>query len=219
MVLRYLLCALTGYLLGSLNFGIIVSKLLYKKDVRNYGSKNAGMTNTARTFGKNAGALVFTGDFIKPVAACYIAIFLISGGKNIMTCGYIAGLATIIGHVFPVFFGFKGGKGVATMFGMALALCPCAAVIMSIPFFACLLISKTVSLSSIIASLFFPVSTFLIYKYFAFLCPGAFVAKPLFAGVIALAASLIVIFMHRTNIRRILKGEERKIGKNAKREK
>lgn len=219
MALRYFLCVLTGYLLGSLNFGIIVSRLLYKKDVRNYGSKNAGMTNTARTFGKNAGALVFTGDFIKPIAACLVAMFLLSGGKNITVCGYIAGLATVIGHVFPVFFGFKGGKGVATMFGMALALCPCAAVIMAVPFFLCLLISKTVSLSSIIASLFFPVSTFLIYSYFEFLCPGALVAQPMFASVVALAVSLLVIFMHRTNIQRILKGEERKIGKNAKGEK
>lgn len=216
MALRYCICAVIGYLTGSLNFAVIVSKLKYKKDIRDYGSKNAGMTNTTRTFGKGAGALVFIGDFVKPMIACGISMFLISGNKNIVICGYIAGLATMLGHIFPLYFGLKGGKGVATMFGMALALSPAAAVIMAIPFFACLAISKMVSLSSMLASLFFPIGIFLIYNYFTFLNPAILNTDSFIPLIVSLFVPVIVIFMHRTNILRIIKGEERKVGKKNK---
>ena len=123
-MLRYFISAVVGYLLGSLSFAVIVSKTKFKKDIRNYGSNNAGMTNTARTFGKKAAAVVFLGDFIKPMIAALIALFLISGEENPVGCAYVAGASAVIGHIFPVFFGFKGGKGVASMFGVTTVMSP-----------------------------------------------------------------------------------------------
>lgn len=216
MALRYLICSVIGYLAGSLNFAIIISKLLYKKDIRDYGSKNAGMTNTARTFGKGAGILVFVGDFLKPAIPCYVSMLFVSGFKNVALCGYITGLAVIIGHIFPLYFGFKGGKGVAAMFGVATLLCPPAAFIMAVVFLICLAISKTVSLSSMVSSLFFPLGAYFVFSYMSYLLPDILVVEPIVPVIISSVISLLIIFMHRSNIARIIKGEERKIGGKSK---
>lgn len=213
-MIRYLLSAITGYILGSLSFGIIVSKLKYKKDIRDYGSNNAGMTNTARTFGKKAAAVVFIGDFLKPILACIIAVFLISDGTDKASFGYIAGTSAILGHIFPMFFQFRGGKGVASMFGVSALMCPASIPILAVVFFLTLTVSKTVSLSSMISAVFVPIVTFIIYKYFDFLIPTVFSGNWLIPTVCTALTSVTVIFMHRSNIGRLLRGEERKIGKN-----
>lgn len=207
----YFICALIGYLLGSLNFGILISKLLFNKDVRNYGSKNAGMTNTARTFGKKAGAMVFTGDCLKSVAACLIAVKLSKFGTDTVLCGYIAGLFTVIGHIFPVYFKFKGGKGVATALGVTAAMSPVAAPVVLIPFIITLAISKMVSLSSIIAVASAPVITFIIYRYLPFINPSSYNHSALIPTVIISVIAVIIILKHISNIKRIINGNENKI--------
>lgn len=217
-MLHYLISAIVGYFLGSVSFAVIVSKTKYKKDIRDYGSNNAGMTNTARTFGKKAAAAVFIGDFVKPMVAAMLAVFLISGEDNSVGCGYIAGTAAVIGHIFPVFFGFKGGKGVASMFGVTTVMTPISVPILAIPFFTTLKASKMVSLSSIISAVCVPVVTFVIYRFLPFLNPPALRGDwkiPTFCT--ALIAAL-VIFMHRSNIERIKNGEERKIGSKKSKE-
>ena len=212
IMLRYFISAVVGYLLGSLSFAVIVSKTKFKKDIRNYGSNNAGMTNTARTFGKKAAAVVFLGDFIKPMIAALIALFLISGKDNPVGCAYIAGTAAVIGHIFPVFFGFKGGKGVASMFGVATVMSPISVPILAVPFFVTLSASKMVSLSSIISAACVPVVTFVIYKFLPFLNPLLLRGDWKIPTVCTAIIAILVIFMHRSNIERIKKGEERKIG-------
>ena len=209
---HYFLSAVVGYILGSLSFAVIVSKAKYKKDIREYGSNNAGMTNTARTFGKKAAAVVFIGDFIKPMIAVLIAVFLISGKTDSAGCGYIAGTAAVIGHIFPVFFGFKGGKGVASMFGVTTVMTPISVPILAIPFFTTLKASKTVSLSSIISAVCVPVVTFVIYKFLPFLNPPVMRGDWKIPTVCTALIAALVIFMHRSNIERIKNGEERKIG-------
>jgi glycerol-3-phosphate acyltransferase PlsY len=102
------LCMTVSYLLGSLNFAIIISGKTYRQDIRNHGSKNAGMTNMMRTYGKKAAALTLLGDMLKAVVSCLIGYALIG-----QLGAYIAGLFCMIGHIFPVFYRFKGGKGVA----------------------------------------------------------------------------------------------------------
>ncbi len=203
-MLYYALSAVAAYLLGSLSFGIILSKVKYKKDIRDYGSNNAGMTNTLRTFGKGAAAFVFIFDALKGTAAVLLAKYLLCGDRDPILCAYIALIFVVLGHMFPVFFKFKGGKGAATSLGATTALAPLTFPLVMIPFFIVVLTTKMVSLASIISGLLLPVVTFCIYH---------FKGEPTLVPTVstALLAALIV-FMHRSNIKRILKGEERKIG-------
>ena len=114
-----LLSIIIGYILGSISFGVIVGKLLYKKDVRNSGSKSAGATNVLRTFGKKAAALVTIGDMLKGIISYLIAypVGQIFGVGEL--CAVLAGAAAVFGHIFPVFFGFKGGKGVLSSLALS----------------------------------------------------------------------------------------------------
>lgn len=203
-MLYWILSAVVAYLLGSLSFGIILSKLKYKKDIRDYGSNNAGMTNTLRTFGKGAAAFVFIFDAAKGVAAALLAKYVLCGNQDPVLCAYIAVFFVVVGHMFPIYFGFKGGKGAATALGATTALQPLTLPLVMIPFFIVVLTTKMVSLASIIAGAVLPIATFCIYY---------FQDKPALVPTLwtALLAGLI-IFMHRSNIQRILKGEERKIG-------
>lgn len=204
-MLRYILSAVLAYLLGSLSFGIILSKTKYKKDIRDYGSNNAGMTNMLRTFGKGAAAFVFIFDALKGTAAVLIARYLIAGnGAEPLTCAYIAAVFSVVGHLFPIYFGFKGGKGAATALGAMTAVTPIIFPCVMIPFFIVVLTTKYVSLSSIIAVCCLPIATF----FWFFLRHEPFTV-PLIATLIV---AVLIVFMHRSNIQRLLKGEERKIG-------
>lgn len=215
-MLNYLYCAVTGYLLGSLSFGIIVSRLLFGKDVRNYGSNNAGMTNTLRTFGAGPAALVFAGDILKAVVAVALSMYVLSGAQDVIACGYVGGVFAVIGHMFPLYFKFKGGKGAATALGVTLTLSPIAVPILAIPFFVTLLISKMVSLASMVTGVCLPVVTFFIFKYMGTIDAARFNADPLIPTIATSVIALLVIIMHRSNIKRIIHGEERKIGKKKK---
>lgn len=204
-MLRYIFSAVLAYLLGSLSFGIILSKTKYKKDIRDYGSNNAGMTNMLRTFGKGAAAFVFIFDALKGTAAVLIAQYLLAGdAADPLTCAYIAGVFVVLGHLFPIYFGFKGGKGAATALGAMTAVTPIIFPCVMIPFFIVVLTTKYVSLSSIIAVICLPIATFFWY----FLRHEPFTV-PLIATLVIAG---LVVFMHRSNIKRLMKGEERKIG-------
>ena len=219
-----LLSIAAGYLLGSINSAIIVSKLLYKEDIRTHGSGNAGLTNMLRTYGKRAALFTLIGDMLKTTVAIFIGgmlggfgyFRLISVGGS--TCdfplAYIAGFFAIIGHVYPVFYDFKGGKGVLCAATMALILTPIEALILILLFVLVVWISKYVSLGSVSAAVLYPVA---VHGHLA--TQG----QPE-NGIMALITVLIAIFIvywHRGNLKRISEGTERKlsIGSSKKKEK
>lgn len=202
-MLQLVLSALVGYLLGSLSFSIILSRLRYQDDIRRHGSGNAGMTNTLRTYGKGAGAVVFVGDFLKGSLAVVLG-HLIGGELG----GYLAGFFVVIGHLFPVFFGFRGGKGVATAAGMILVMSPGTLLVLLVPFVLIIVLTRYMSLASITVAALYPVVT-LGRMLLAGWEPSKILLGLVYSGVIG----GLVIFMHRANIGRLLRGEESKLGK------
>lgn len=198
-----------AYLLGSVNSAIVVSKLLYKEDIRSYGSGNAGLTNMLRTYGKKAALLTLIGDILKTVIAIFItAIFFgfqYSSGISISQYCYVSGLFAVIGHVFPVYYQFKGGKGVLVTASMALVLTPIPFLILISLFVLVVWLSKYVSLGSVSVAVLYPVVVNAYIKV-------AFDQNT--PGLISLSTILLAIFIvwcHRENLRRISERTERKI--------
>ncbi|WP_078415083.1 glycerol-3-phosphate 1-O-acyltransferase PlsY [Priestia abyssalis] len=185
---------ISSYLVGSISFALIIGKMFYKTDIRGYGSGNLGATNTFRVLGKKAGAIVAIADLLKGTVACLLPQML-SSTVNPIICGLLA----ILGHVFPIFAGFKGGKAVATSTGVFLFLTPLGTLVGFVVFLFTLIISKYVSLSSMLAGI-----AIFIYSLI-------FEEKIIIA--LSLLISVLVIILHRENIKRILKGTENKIGK------
>lgn len=183
-----------SYLIGSLSFALVVGKLFYKTDIRGYGSGNLGATNTFRVLGKKAGLIVAVADLLKGTFACLLPQIFNSTVNPIM-CGLLA----ILGHVFPVFAGFKGGKAVATSTGVLLFLTPLGTLTGFVVFKLTLILSKYVSLSSMLAGI-------AIFIYSLIFEDKVIIALSLFISV-------LVIILHRQNIKRIIKGTENKIGK------
>jgi len=200
-----ILAALIGYLLGSLNFAVIVSRLLDHDDIRNYGSGNAGMTNILRVYGKKQAALVLLGDFGKGVLAVFLARALFRwAGITVMDGAYVGALAVLLGHLFPVFFGFRGGKGILTSAGIMLLVNPKVFVIL-VPFIVILmLITRIVSLGSITAAVLYPILTYVVLTHQG----RPALLDTLFAALMA----VLVIYMHRANIKRLLNGTESRFG-------
>lgn len=190
MYIQTALAAIAGYLLGSLNTSLIVGKF-YSVDVRKHGSGNAGMTNTLRTLGKKAALLVILGDVLKGILA-YIAGYYIYGGQ---LGGLVGGTACIFGHIWPVFFGFKGGKGVLTAFAVLLMFDWPIALGLLLVFIIILLLTRYVSLGSVTAALLFPITAALL---------GRDAQTLVFSGIIA----VLIIIKHNTNIKRLLDGTE-----------
>ena len=197
MLLYALFCAVIPYLLGSLSFSIIVSRLLFHKDVRDYGSHNAGMTNVLRTFGKGAAALTVVGDIGKGVAAVLLAKWCFSAGlSNAAALGgavigvYLAAFFAVIGHVYPLYFGFKGGKAVSVATGTIAALEP----VLLVP------------LASVLCAVAYPLVTFCYQQFFVHAPAGQVGAASVGAAVVG----LLVIWLHRGNIARIRAGTEYK---------
>ena len=193
------LTAAAGYLLGSLNSAIIVSKYRFHQDIRNFGSGNAGLTNMHRVYGKQGALLTLLGDVLKQIASVFIGI-LIAG----QTGAYIAGLFCMLGHIFPVYYGFKGGKGVLTAATMILIIDPIIFLVLIVVFAIVLLFTQYVSLSSIIAAITYPAAVY----YAAKIRTGN--SPDIYSMLFALFVGLIVIFMHRSNIFRIFNNEESK---------
>lgn len=207
LVLALGITAVCAYLLGSLNFAILVSRSIFKEDVRTKGSGNAGMTNILRSYGKKGAILTLLGDVLKGILAVWIgrlAILLLVPGVDMIYGAYIGGIVVILGHMFPLYFGFKGGKGVATSGGVIIALQPLLAAILLLVFLLVLKISKMVSLGSVVGiSLYGPVT--LVYSLL--------LNRPVvYSTVCSVIISLLVVWMHRGNIKRIAAGTEYKFG-------
>lgn len=203
-----LLSVTVSYLLGSLSSAIIVSKALYKEDIRTHGSGNAGLTNILRTYGKGAAALTLIGDMGKTaIAILFTALlfgFSYKSGVSMSGVLYLSGLSAVLGHVFPIFYGFKGGKGVLVTATMALILTPATFVILLIIFIIVVAISGFVSLGSIIVATLFPISVCLYSYIFGGSIPVLTIICTIFLGA-------FVIWCHRTNIERLKSGTEKKI--------
>jgi glycerol-3-phosphate acyltransferase PlsY len=199
----YLLMALEvglAYLIGSIPTSVWVGKLFYKIDIREHGSGNAGATNTIRVLGYKAGLPVMAFDIFKGWFAVQLATIFPDGGlaaDAIIWLEMALAVSAVLGHIFPVYVGFRGGKGVGTLAGVAIALFPVGLLITAVVFASTLAISRYVSLSSVVAAIAFP---FIVI----------FVTGQHNPGLIALAlfVAVFVPVTHRKNIRRLLRGEE-----------
>ena len=214
---------IAGYLLGSVNSAIIVSKVLYGDDVRRHGSGNAGLTNTLRTYGKRAALLTLFGDVMKTVIAVFIGAILggfgYSHGISLGTLycdlplSYMAGFAAVIGHILPIFYKFKGGKGVLCTATLALVLTPFEFLILILIFIAVVAYSKYVSLGSVIVACLYPVVVSLHIKV---LFNGA--KQNGVMALITVLIAIIVVYCHRENLKRINDRTERKLSFGKKKE-
>ena len=192
------LTILTGYMLGNLNGAVSISNLLAKKDVRDQGSGNAGLTNFLRMFGPGSAVLVIIVDMLKAVVACQVGKLLLTPYGCPLDGTLIGGMAVCVGHIFPALLGFHGGKGVLSGVTVAL-MADWRLGLLALGIFAvCLFISRYVSLSSILGTLSFAIAF-----------PVLYWEHPV-ASVLGAALGLLIIFMHRSNVSRLLKGNERK---------
>lgn len=202
MSAEYVLVGLVAYLLGSINFAIIICKRVAGIDIREKGSKNAGTTNVLRTVGKGAALLTLILDVLKGVVAVLFAMLVShiwEDNVDPIMLNYLAGLMAILGHTFPIYYGFRGGKGVATSLGVLLVvdfriglICLAFALIM-------IAVTRWVSFGSICAAILFPILTIVL------------VEDSLGAKIISVIMALLVIFNHRTNIVRLREGTENKL--------
>jgi glycerol-3-phosphate acyltransferase PlsY len=195
MALLMLICGITGYLLGSVNFSLIIGKF-YGTDVRQHGSGNAGTTNTLRVLGKKAAAMVFAGDILKGVIACLLGRLIAGGDIGIMAAGFGA----IIGHNWPLYFGFKGGKGVLTSAAVVMMMDWRAGAICLTVFIILVAITRYVSLGSIVGAGLFPIVSLVMGRNALFI-------------IFSTAIAILIIFRHRSNIVRLLNGTESKLFK------
>lgn len=201
--------AIAGYLLGSINCAIIISHALKKDDIRNHGSGGAGMTNILRTYGKGMAAVTAIGDFLKAVLAILFARWLFQRlGVGGVDAGYVAGLFVILGHVYPLYFKFRGGKGVITTLAIMLLVNPIVFLIIVVIFVPLVFITKIVSLSSVLGAIAFPILTYAV----AVLRGEPAILNTVFAFIY----TVVILVMHRGNIKRLLSGTEYKFGQKKK---
>lgn len=197
-----------AYLLGSIPFGYLIVRATEGTDVRTVGSGGTGATNVSRRAGKGAGVLTLLLDAAKGAVAVLLARLLITSDFGIDWWVAVAGLAVVVGHIFPVWLKFRGGKGVATGLGVFLMLAPAATLCAALLFFAVVWTTRYVSLGSVAAVAAFPVCVWLV---------NVFVNRsPAFTPIMAtsLLGGVLIIFMHRANIGRLLRGTESKFGRD-----
>ncbi len=220
---QFFITMLLAYLIGSISFATIFTKLFDKEDIRDLGSKNAGFTNVLRSANKKAAILTFIFDFLKGAAAVNIGHFIfeytvLDATETSIHIGiFLAGFACILGHIYPCFFGFRGGKGVLTSAAIILMVDYRIFILLVASFLICFIISKIISLSSIVAAISLPFISFFVTYVLDYL-PNKFSYNLNFnlfyvfaISFISLCMSSIVIWKHRSNIKRLLKGEEKKI--------
>ena len=217
-----LLIIAVSYLLGSINSAIIISKLVYQDDVRKYGSGNPGTTNMLRAFGKKAAFLTLIGDMLKTAISILFAALIfgfqyvggVSTGDGMC---YVAGLFAILGHVFPIYYKFNGGKGVLCTATMALILSPIAFLLVLLVFIATVAWTKYVSLGSVFGGVLYPV---VLHGYFNYL--GALINPKIAEGqvpflqngmisLVSIIAAILIVWCHRANLQRISDRTENKI--------
>ena len=200
---------LASYLLGSINSAIIISKTVYKDDIRKHGSGNGGMTNMLRTFGGKAALLTLLGDLGKTAISIFLAGVVYGfgyvGGISVSGVCYFAGLFAVLGHVFPLYYGFKGGKGVLATSTMALILTPIPFLILFCIFAAVYGVSKYISLASVCVSVLYPV---ILHGTFAVMFGGS--KMPVLVALSSIILACLIVWCHRENLQRISNRTERK---------
>ena len=214
LVLASLLAALGGYLCGSVVFGILISKLFFHDDVRTHGSGSAGMTNMIRTYGKAAGAATAIGDVAKGAVAVLIGqwVFtMLAPGWNPACGAYLAAIFAAIGHTKPVWFHFKGGKGVLVCGGAILAVQPLVFLVLLVIFLIEFALTRIVSLGSIILAAVYPILTICYWVW-----QGADAMTVVYIAVCSVIMAGMVIYMHRSNIQRLRDGTEYRFGEKKK---
>ncbi len=191
-----------AYLIGAIPFSVLIGKIFYDKDVRKFGSGNAGATNTMRVLGNRAGSIVLLLDIAKGMTAVALTHSfrnILMSEEKIILYQLSLGLFAAIGHIYPIYLRFKGGKGVATLFGVVIAVFPITALFCMLVFLIVFFITRYVSLSSIAASIFFAIRVLFVLDYYS-----------LFINIFSLLLPILIIYTHRTNIRRLIKGKENK---------
>lgn len=211
--IAFILIAIVSYLLGSLNFGVILSNHVKKDDVRNHGSGNAGTTNMLRNYGKGIALMTIIGDMLKVFIAIAVAFLIVrytpallgnTGEISLqsldanMFIKSLAGFFCVLGHIFPCYFRFKGGKGVATAGGMVFAIDWRIALILLAVFIIIVAVTKYVSLGSIIMAILYPVFIFIFHR-------------SIVLTVIAAVFTVVVIAAHKENIKKLIHHTESKI--------
>lgn len=199
---------IVAYLLGSIPTSVWVGKFFFNKDVRDYGSGNAGATNTVRVLGYGAGIPVLLFDVFKAWLAVFASMHWFewnTSGDTLVYFNIIIGIAAVIGHIYPIYIGFRGGKGVATLAGTALALFPLAFLSSLITFIVVVAITRYVSLGSMAAAFVFPLFLIFVFDYHS---------TPLI--VLGIFASVFLVFTHRKNIKKLINGTENKFGVKSK---
>lgn len=194
-IIGYALCVIIPYLLGSINFAVLISKLKFKEDIRNFGSGNAGMTNMARTYGKSAAAATFFLDASKAVVSVILGYLLLPANIG----AHIACICCMIGHAYPIYYKFKGGKGVTVAAFSVLLIDPIFCLILIAVFAITVACSKYISLGSILGASAYA----LLYPIFAAPQHIVQLSAPF-------VVALLIIYWHRSNIKRLLNGEEKK---------
>lgn len=188
-----IMTSLIAYHIGSVNFAIIFSKMIKKQDIRKYGSKNAGMTNIMRVYGKMAGVPVFLGDFLKGIVAVYLCNFLFGSVETFQNYGReIAGLSVILGHLYPIYFGFRGGKGIATSAGVILTQDLSFFIMVVAVFLIVWSIFKVTAIASMSAAVSYPISAIIFFKNYLIF-------------IFSLIVMVLVIYAHRSNIKKLIK--------------
>jgi len=193
-----------AYLIGSIPTAVWVSKIVYGIDIREHGSGNAGATNAFRILGTKAGSGVMLVDMMKGFIAVKLSIFSAFPwtSEPFVNLQIFLGLSAVLGHIFPIWADFRGGKGIATLFGMILSIQPIVAVSLVVVFMLMLLITRYVSLSSITASIAFPLLILFIFNAHA---------QELSYRLFAIATAFLVVLTHHKNIGRLLSGNENKV--------
>lgn len=194
--------AVLAYLLGSIPTSVWIGRIFYGLDVREHGSGNAGTTNTFRVLGTKAGVPVFIIDVLKAFVATSLVVFmkhLVPGTRDYINVQLMLGASAVVGHIFPIYVGFKGGKGVASLLGVVLAIVPEAGLIALGIFTVTLLVFRYVSLGSLMAGISFPILVIVVFK-------TTVTSLMLFSIIVA----VLLLFTHQKNIQRLIRKEENK---------
>ncbi len=202
----YIVVTIIAYLLGSISFSVIISKKMAGFDVREKGSGNAGTTNVLRTVGKRASIITLICDILKGVIAVFIAYLaglIVKEGVDKALLIQLAGIAVIVGHTFPIFFQFKGGKGIATALGVLMITNWNIGLICLVFALVLMILTRMVSLGSIAAAILFPV-LIIFMPHNSYLVDGNYI-------IYSILLAILVVFNHRANVKRLLSGTENKI--------